>query len=104
MRNALAVGRVRRGGRCRHLGLHRQQFAAARSAGRRLVHGQARAAGSGRAGPAGALAFLPGPATRPRLLCARLQCPLDYRHPAGRKITLALDEVPPPRRPAARAC
>jgi len=30
----------------------------------------------------------------PRLLCARLQVPLDYRHPDGRKITLALDEVP----------
>lgn len=36
----------------------------------------------------------PGPATRPRVLCARLQVPLDYRHPAGQKITLALDEVP----------
>jgi pimeloyl-ACP methyl ester carboxylesterase len=26
--------------------------------------------------------------------CASLQVPLDYRHPAGRKITLALDRVP----------
>ena len=34
----------------------------------------------------------PGPATR--LRCGRLQVPLDYRHPGGRKITLALDEVP----------
>jgi pimeloyl-ACP methyl ester carboxylesterase len=34
----------------------------------------------------------PGPAAR--LRCARLQVPLDYSHPGGRKITLALDEVP----------
>jgi len=29
-----------------------------------------------------------------RLLCAHLQVPLDYAHPAGRKIELALQEVP----------
>ncbi len=29
-----------------------------------------------------------------RLRCASLRVPLDYRHPAGRKITLALSEVP----------
>ena len=28
------------------------------------------------------------------LRCASLRVPLDYRHPGGRKITLALDEVP----------
>ncbi len=28
------------------------------------------------------------------LLCARLQVPLDYRHPGGRKILVALSEVP----------
>jgi pimeloyl-ACP methyl ester carboxylesterase len=34
-------------------------------------------------------------ATEPgRVRCASLRVPLDYRHPAGRKITLALDEVP----------
>ena len=36
----------------------------------------------------------PCPAQGARMLCARLQVPLDYRHPGGRKITLALDEVP----------
>ena len=34
------------------------------------------------------------PAQGARMRCARLQVPLDYRHPGGRKITLALDEVP----------
>jgi pimeloyl-ACP methyl ester carboxylesterase len=29
-----------------------------------------------------------------QLLCASLQVPLDYRHPAGRKISIALSEVP----------
>jgi len=28
------------------------------------------------------------------LQCASMQVPLDYRHPGGRKITLALSEVP----------
>jgi pimeloyl-ACP methyl ester carboxylesterase len=36
----------------------------------------------------------PCPALGTGILCARLQVPLDYRHPDGRKITLALDEVP----------
>ena len=37
------------------------------------------------------------------LQCASLQVPLDYAHPAGRKITLALSRVPAtaPRQPAA---
>src|SRR5580704_14285372 len=30
----------------------------------------------------------------PRMQCARLRVPLDYRHPDGRKITLALSEMP----------
>jgi pimeloyl-ACP methyl ester carboxylesterase len=57
------------------------------------------AAGPGQQAAAGAGPHVhwhscPGPATRPRVLCARLQVPLDYRRPGGRKITLALDEVP----------
>jgi pimeloyl-ACP methyl ester carboxylesterase len=30
----------------------------------------------------------------PRMQCARLRVPLDYRHPDGRKITLALSRIP----------
>jgi pimeloyl-ACP methyl ester carboxylesterase len=37
-----------------------------------------------------------------RVLCARLQVPLDYAHPAGRKITLALQEVPATAPPSQR--
>ena len=38
----------------------------------------------------------------PRLQCARLRVPLDYRHPDGRKITLALDRIPATAPPAQR--
>ena len=37
-----------------------------------------------------------------QLQCASLQVPLDYRHPDGRKITLALSEVPATAPPAQR--
>jgi len=35
-----------------------------------------------------------GEPTAGRLLCAQLQVPLDYSHPTGRRITLALSEIP----------
>jgi len=41
-------------------------------------------------------------ATSPRLLCAALPVPLDYSHPGGRKITLALQEVPATAPPGSR--
>jgi pimeloyl-ACP methyl ester carboxylesterase len=51
--------------------------------------------GAGPVAPAQrALGWRPCPAVAPGLRCASLRVPLDYRKPGGRKITLALSEVP----------
>src|SRR5215469_12074092 len=53
------------------------------------------AGGSSGSSPAGAsLSWHPCTEQGSALLCSSLQVPLDYRHPGGRKITLALSEVP----------
>jgi pimeloyl-ACP methyl ester carboxylesterase len=54
-------------------------------------HAVSPAAASGRAGP---LAWHPCVVQGASMRCASLRVPLDYRDPAGRKITLALSEVP----------
>ncbi|MGO8727346.1 MAG: alpha/beta hydrolase [Streptosporangiaceae bacterium] len=41
-----------------------------------------------------ALQWKPCPQVAQRLQCSKLQVPLDYQRPGGRKITLALSEVP----------
>ena len=48
----------------------------------------------GATGQAGELHWHPCPIPPAAMQCASLQVPLDYRHPAGRKITLALSKVP----------
>ena len=71
---------------------------AARPAGQRQPGGPASspAASPARRDGPGRRAALASPArcSRCRMQCASLQVPLDYRHPAGRKITLAAVEVP----------
>jgi pimeloyl-ACP methyl ester carboxylesterase len=55
------------------------------------------------AGPAGtALSWHPCTAQGASMQCASLQVPLDYARPGGRKITLALSEVPATAPPARR--
>src|SRR6266700_2017586 len=44
--------------------------------------------------PRQALSWRPCPGLGQRLRCASLRVPLDYGKPGGRKITLALSEVP----------
>ena len=58
--------------------------------------GMSSSSGSGSGlSPAGpALSWHPCAQQGAALQCASLQVPLDYRHPGGRKITLALSEVP----------
>src|SRR5262249_61796237 len=57
-------------------------------------------ASSPAAGPAaatgrpGALHWHSCPIPPAKMRCASLQVPLDYRHPSGRKITLAVSEMP----------
>ncbi len=50
--------------------------------------------GSGLSSAVPALSWHPCAQQGAALQCARLQVPLDYRRPGGRKITLALSEVP----------
>jgi hypothetical protein len=56
--------------------------------------GSAPAAASGSSSAGVALSWHPCTEQGAALLCASLQVPLDYSHPGGRKITLALSEVP----------
>ena len=49
---------------------------------------------SSSAGSGSALRWRPCTEQGAQLLCTSLRVPLDYRHPGGRKITLALSEVP----------
>ena len=53
-----------------------------------------RAAGAAGRATASHLAWRPCGSQGVALLCATLQVPLDYAHPAGRKITIALSQVP----------
>ena len=50
--------------------------------------------GSAAAGPAAAVRWRPCPAVGQGLRCASLPVPLDYSSPGGRKIRIALSEVP----------
>ena len=45
-------------------------------------------------GQAGELRWHSCPIPPAEMRCASLQVPVDYRHPAGRKITLAVSEMP----------
>jgi pimeloyl-ACP methyl ester carboxylesterase len=56
--------------------------------------GSSPGATSGSSGAGAALSWHPCTEQGSALLCSSLQVPLDYRHPGGRKITLALSEVP----------
>jgi len=49
---------------------------------------------AGGTGQAGELHWRACPVQSVPMQCASLQVPLDYRHPAGRKITLAVSRVP----------
>jgi pimeloyl-ACP methyl ester carboxylesterase len=60
------------------------------------------AAASGASSAVSALSWSPCGGQGSSLLCASLQVPLDYRHPDGRKITLALSEVPATAPPSER--
>ena len=51
-------------------------------------------AASAATGQAGELHWHSCPIPPAEMRCASLQVPLDYRHPAGRKITLAVSEMP----------
>jgi pimeloyl-ACP methyl ester carboxylesterase len=53
-----------------------------------------RTAGAAGRATASHLSWHPCGSQRVTLLCSTLQVPLDYAHPAGRKITIALSEVP----------
>jgi pimeloyl-ACP methyl ester carboxylesterase len=53
-----------------------------------------RTAGAAGGATASQLSWHPCGSQGVTLLCSTLQVPLDYAHPAGRKITLALSEVP----------
>jgi pimeloyl-ACP methyl ester carboxylesterase len=57
---------------------------------------------SASAGSGSALRWRPCTQQGAQLLCASLRVPLDYRRPDGRKITLALSEVPATAAPARR--
>jgi len=74
------------------------------SSGGSLATGAGPAGGAARAGTrtGAGLSWRSCAAQVPRLQCARLQVPLDYRHPDGRKITLALDRIPATAPPARR--
>jgi len=56
--------------------------------------GSSAASPAAAAGQAGTLSWHSCSLQGDPMRCASLRVPLDYRHPAGRKITLALSEVP----------
>jgi pimeloyl-ACP methyl ester carboxylesterase len=56
--------------------------------------GQGSAGQAGGASPPGALAWHGCAQIAPKLQCASLKVPLDYRNPGGRTITLALSRIP----------